>query len=122
MLVAIVGLFMLLGIAPAPDSVRMAMSGLPAFILLGWFLDSQHRVARALAMGLTFGGFDAYHATPSADRETGSGGRLATPQGKVAFTDAALCEKYTWIQQHTRPSQYFYEAGYAEVYFYLDLR
>jgi len=45
-----------------------------------------------------------------------------TPQGKVGLTDRALYEKYTWIQQHTRPSQYFYEAGYAEVYFYLDLR
>ena len=121
MLVAIVGLFMLLGIAPAPDSVRMAMSGLPAFILLGWFLDSQHRVARALAMGLTLGAL-IVAIDCMATREPVLAGVLATPQGKVAFTDAALCEKYTWIQQHTRPSQYFYEAGYAEVYFYLDLR
>ena len=121
MLVAIVGFFMLLGIAPAPDSVRMAMSGLPAFILLGWFLDSPRKIARALAIGLAAGALivaiDCF-----ATRKPVPAGVLVTPQGKVGLTDRALYEKYTWIQQHTRPSQYFYEAGYAEVYFYLDLR
>ena len=55
MLVAIVGFFMLLSIAPAPDGARMAVSALPALILLGWFLDSPRQLARALAAAITAG-------------------------------------------------------------------
>ena len=55
MLVAIVGFFMLLSIAPAPDFVRMAASVLPALILLGWLLDSPRKLARALVVALTLG-------------------------------------------------------------------
>ena len=48
MLVAMVGFFMLLSIAPAPDLFRMAASVLPALILLGWLIDSPRKLARAL--------------------------------------------------------------------------
>ena len=55
MLVAIVGFFMLLSIAPAPDYPRMTASALPALILLGWFLDSPRKLARALVVALSVG-------------------------------------------------------------------
>ncbi len=121
MLVAIVGFFMLLSIAPAPDGARMAVSALPTLILLGWFLDSPRQLARALAAAFTVGTLlIAFYSV--ATRRPQPVGILATPQGKLAFTDSTLYQEDIWIQQHTHPSEYFYEPLSQDAYFYLDLR
>ena len=52
MLVAIVGSFVLLSIAPSPSGMRMATSLLPGIILLVWFIDSPRMLARALAAAM----------------------------------------------------------------------
>ena len=49
-------------------------------------------------------------------------GILATPHGELAFTDPNLYQEDIWIQQHTHPSEYFYEPLSQDAYFYLDLR
>ena len=120
MLVAIVGFFMLLSIAPAPDYPRMTASALPALILLGWFLDSPRKLARALVVALSVGTllmalFEVARERPHPMDI------LTTPQGKFAFIDRIHYQEYIWIQQHTRPSEYFYQAAYSDVYFYLNL-
>lgn len=121
MLVAIAGAFMLLSMAPAPAPYRMAVSGLPSLIILGWFIDSPRRIPRAIAAVLTAGillviphivaGFQ------SAER-----GILTTPNGQVAVTDPETLKLYSWVLQHTHPLEYMYEAPDPDLYFYLNLR
>jgi hypothetical protein len=121
MLVAIVGLFMLLSIAPSPGPRRMAVSELPALLLLGWLIDSPRKFARALAAILAVGVLlVALHAVTR--RRPIPVGILATPHGRLALTDRDHYQELTWIQQHTPPSEYFYEAQDPGVYFYEDLR
>ncbi len=121
MLVAIVGLFMLLSIAPAPNPNRMAVSALPALILLGWFLDSPRKYARTLTVVLALGTLQI--AVRSVARlRPDPAGILATSQGKVAFIDPDKYQEYIWIQQHTQRWEYFYDADFSDLYFYLDLR
>jgi len=121
MLVAIVGLFMLLCIAPSPNPNRMSVSALPALILLGWLLDSPRKLARGFVVLFTVGAIliAAYALVRSRPHPAGI---LVTPQGRVAFADPTIHEEYIWIQQHTHPSDYFYEANVSDQYFYLDLR
>ncbi len=121
MLVAIVGSFMVLSVAPAPSPTRMAVSELPALLLLGWLIDSPRKLGRALAAVLAAGVLlVALHAV--ARRRPIPEWIIATPQGKLAFTNQDFYQEYTWIQQHTRPSEYFYQAGFPDAYFILNLR
>ncbi len=121
MLVAIVGLFMFLSIAPAPDYVRMMASMLPPLILLAWLLKSPTIFARAIVFALTLATLLVAIWSVAA-RRPHQVGILTTAQGNLAFTQADAYEEDLWIQQHTRPSEYFYEAAYSDIYFYLDLR
>ena len=121
MLMAIVGSFILLSIAPAPDSPRIAVSALPALILLGWLLDSPRKIARAFVVVFTLGTLlTALYSV--AARRPSPVGILEAPHGEVAFTDSTLYQEDIWIQQHTHPSEYFYEPLSQDAYFYLDLR
>ena len=48
---------------------------------------------------------------------------LSTPRGKVVFLNPVAYEELVWIQEHTRPTQYFYDISFAtSESFYLDLR
>jgi hypothetical protein len=121
MLLAIVGVFMLLSIAPAPDYPRLAASAPPALILLIWLLYSSRKFAQTLVVALTAGTLIAafYLAVASRPHPVGI---LEGPHGEVAFTDSTLYQEDIWIQQHTHPSEYFYEPLLQDAYFYLDLR
>lgn len=121
MLVAIVGFFMLLSIAPAPDYVRMMASMLPALILLVWLSDSRAQLSRACVVTLTVGTLlvAAYSLLESRPHAVGI---LKTPRGELAFTEPDAYQETLWIQQHTQPSDYFYKPAYPDIYFYLNLR
>ena len=122
MLVAIVGFFMLLSVAPSPNPYRVAVSGFPALILLGWFFDSPRKLARALAAAFAVGVLlVALNAV--ARKRPLPVGIIATTQGKVAFTAQGAYQESTWVQQHTRPLEYLYDTGYApSLLFNLNLR
>ena len=121
MLVAIVGFFMLLSIAPAPDYVRMMASMLPPLVLLIWLLDSPRRLARACVVSLSaIVLFIACYSIATCMPHPA--GILITPQGKLAFTQSDVFLETLWVQRHTQPSQYVYKAAYPDIYFYLDLR
>jgi hypothetical protein len=109
MLLAIVSSFMLLSIANAPTYPRLAINALPGILLLGWFIDSPRKLGRALTAVLATGVMLVVpHALMKAQSIEKS--ILHTPQGEIAVTDPAVFEQCTWVQQHTRPSEYFYEA------------
>jgi hypothetical protein len=120
MLVAIVGLFMVLSIAPAPDLLRLKASALPALILLVWLFDSPHKLAKSSARVLTVA--VACTSLYSLARQRPHPVEiLATAQGQLAYTEPAAYETDAWILQHTSPMEYFYNAAYTEEYFYLNL-
>ncbi len=121
MLVAIVGVFMLLSIAPAPGEVRMVAGAFPELILLGWFLDSSRRLARTLVAAITGATLLMAIQAVVAHRPHPVG-ILALPFGKLAFDDPTAYQEYVWIEKHTQPTEYFYELDLSDHYFYLDLR
>lgn len=121
MLVAIVGFFLLLSVARAPDWVRMAAVSLPALILLGWLLDSPRKLARTLVLVLTAGALLVALRAVARQRPIPVG-ILVTPQGKLAFTGQIPFQVTTWIQQHTRSLDYFYDPMDPELSFVLNLR
>jgi hypothetical protein len=112
---------MLLSIANAPTYSRLATHALPGILLLGWFIDSPRKLGRSLTALLATG---AMLVVPHSVMKAQSIQKriLHTPQGELAVTDAAVFERCTWVQQHTRPSEYFYEAPWPITYFYLNLR
>jgi len=120
MLVAIVGFFMFLSIAPAPDYVRMMASMLPPLILLIWLLDSQQRLPRVWVVALIAGTLLIASYSVAATRPHPAA-ILITPEGKLAFTEPEVYEETYWIQQHTHPSEYFYKPAFPDTYFYLNL-
>jgi hypothetical protein len=123
MLLAIVGSFMLLSVAPAPDYLRMSASALPGVILLGWFIDSARRLRSTLIGALTLGILLVIpHAVAKSQSMKAS--VIVTGHGKLAEADRdeGSYEEYIWAQQHTRPSEYFYEPADADMYFSLNLR
>ncbi|MGO8818846.1 MAG: hypothetical protein ACLQVG_29730 [Terriglobia bacterium] len=120
MLLALVGSFMLLFSLPTPSPFRMTVSELPGILLLGWFIDSPRKVARALASVIAAGILlVTIHAfTRAQPKEMNV---LATPQGALAVTDHDAYEEYSWVQQHTQPLDYFFAVN-TNIYFYLNLR
>lgn len=122
MLLAVAGFCTLLSVAPAASPYRMAASVLPGIILLVWFLDSPHKLARAFAALFAVG--VVLVALNAVARERPKPNWILTaPQGKFADGDLERFEEYTWVQQHTQPLDYFFEpADTADMYFYLDLR
>jgi hypothetical protein len=121
MLLALVGSFMLLGVAPSPNSIRLASSALPGIILMGWFIDSPGKWARALAAGLVAG---ALLVAPHAVLNAESSQKWITPirPGTLAVTSRESLEYYNWVLQHTHASDYLFQAPGPDMYFYLDLR
>jgi hypothetical protein len=121
MLLAMVGSSLLLSVAPAPSLGRMGPSVLPGIILLGWFLDSPRKLARVLAASLAVGILlIAVHAV--AGFQSRGKSILKMPQGPIAITDPELREELGWVEQHTRPAEYFYATADPGLYFYGDLR
>lgn len=121
-LVATVGLFLFLSMAAAPAPYRILVSSLPAFILLGWLVDAPGKLPRAVVALCRVGVFVAVTFSVLRSRPSEIGVWTAA-HGKVGFSqdDEALSEDQ-WVQQHTRPGDFFYEADFSDIYFYLDLR
>ena len=49
-------------------------------------------------------------------------GVLTTPAGRIALLDSVRNAKFDWVSRHTRPGDYFFEAGDTDLYFPLGLR
>ncbi|HEY1803100.1 MAG TPA: hypothetical protein VGG45_01345 [Terracidiphilus sp.] len=121
MLVAVVGLFIFLCVAPAPNPNRMSVSILPALILLVWLISKAARLRRwIISACVTVIVITALH--DSFRRRPERAGLFLTPGGPVMLTTQSTLEEYSWVQEHTHPGDYFYEADFPDMYFYLGLR
>lgn len=121
MLLNLTGLFLFFGVASAPSFFRLCTVSLPALILFVWFLSCPGVLEKVLRTSLwAFALMLAVaeplrvqkHLTPCLD----------TPSGRVAFSAPDLYERYRWIRNHTQPSEFFYQADWADTYFVLGLR
>ena len=121
MLLAMVGLFLFLSVAPAPSLLRTYAGALPGFILLGWFLDWPNRLHQVLA-GLLVAVTVLAAATGIRRTQFAWKGILQTSQGSLAILEPEAYNEYAWLSRRTQPSQYFFDAARGQLYFYLDLR
>lgn len=122
-LVAVVGLFLFLSMAPAPSPPRLVSGSLPGFVLMGWLLDSRSNVARGFLALCSVAVLAAasYSVIRSRPKEIGV---LATAQGNMGFSEDGedVFSEYQWVQRHTQPGEFFFRAGFPDMNFYLDLR
>ncbi len=121
MLIAIVGFTVFLSIAPAPSPSRMAVGTLPPLILMIWMIGQSNRRCRiaftAAVMVLAILAINSL-----VNRIPKDAGTISTNLGTFAVTDKKVYSEYTWILAHTHYGEYFYQAAFSDVYFYLGLR
>ncbi len=126
MLVNFTGLFLFLGIAFAPSWQRLCQAGLPAFILLVWFINSIPK-RRRLVLGAAWSVALLGVLIQPVMTQTGLEGYLDAPTGRTAFASTTFSEsgeyeKFQWVLRQTRPGEFLYNARDSDMYFLLNLR
>ncbi|MFZ0964139.1 MAG: glycosyltransferase family 39 protein [Terriglobia bacterium] len=124
MLVAVVGLFAFLAVAPSPTPHRVYWGSAPALILLAWFLDSRSKLCRALCKLLWAGTILAALLGVSA-RQFSRKGVIEMPQGPLAILPPGTYQEFLYLHEHTKPLQktcQVYAPDKPPIYFFLDLR
>ena len=121
MLLNFTGLFLFLGIVPAPDWVRLCSASLPGLILLAWILHEPGKLAKVLAWSLWFATLVLVLAEPI-ERQTHWHAFLDLPLGRAALLSPEEYDEFDWLSQRTHPSEFLLDAGFPDVYFLLGLR
>jgi hypothetical protein len=121
MVLNLVGLFLLMGVAPAPARLRLCAVSLPAFVLLGWLLSLPGRLNRVLRPLVCALALILALAEPL-ERQAHWRASLAAPTGRLAFLDPQVYDKFEWVAAHTHPGDFIFEAAGTDLYFPLGLR
>lgn len=120
MIIAIVGLFIFLCVAPSPNENRMSVSILPPLVLLVWLIERTVRVRRVIIPAtVALLALCAIH--DGTRRLPKYGGDISTNYGRVVVPDKFI-QEYTWVLDHTHLGDYMYEAAFSDMYFYLGVR
>ena len=119
MLVNLVGLFLLLGVAPAPSYFRLCSVCLPALITLVWLVNQPGAAERVLLAILWTAGLALAIAAP-VRRQRQWHAQLDLPTGRTAFLDPATYDEFRWFSERARPGDPFF--GNLQVCFALGLR
>jgi hypothetical protein len=123
MLVCLTGLFQFLGIAPAPSFFRLGLVSLPGWILLAWLLTVPGKVEHALAcLAWAFVGLLLFLEPIKVQRRAEV--CLQLPAGTAAFRQGGFYEYelFKWLSEHTHPSDWFFQADWADTYVPLELQ
>ena len=121
MLLNIVGLFLFLGVAPAPSFPRLCTVSLPALILTVWLGALPRKPEQFLTRCLwAFALMLAVVEPLSIQRRRLP--ILDLPAGPTALWQPGWYEKYKWLREYTKPSEFFFEGAWADVYFPLHLQ
>src|SRR5438094_1346639 len=116
MLVNFMGLAWVAAIASAPNWFKIASASLPALILFVYLIGMEGRPARFMRRALWIAALAAAAYSP-AMTQLGWHGVLTTPAGRIALLDSVRNAKFDWVSRHTRPGDYFFEAGDTDLYF-----
>jgi hypothetical protein len=121
MLVSIVGLFLAIGVAPAPNFFRLFAISPPALILFVW-LVSQTEYRKLLLGLLWMFGITLAFIEPWPNHLKWHG-VLDCPAGKTAFLSQSQYGKYAWLLGQAPPAEFLFDASrLPDLYFPLDLR
>jgi hypothetical protein len=121
MLLSIVGLSLFLGVAPAPSFGRLSPVALPALILFVWFVTLPGKPERILSR-LVWGFVLLMSVLDPMRVQRHPKSYLDLPSGRAAFLDPIVYERYKWIAEHTRRSDFFFQGDWADTYVALGLR
>jgi hypothetical protein len=120
MLISLVGLFLFLGVASAPNAWRMCIVSLPGLIVLGWYLSSAGKLRAVSRWALCLGTVAAMMSIVW-NQQTRWRACFETPTGPAAFFDSADYQEYKWVASHTHSSDKFFDCT-GKSYFLLGLR
>ena len=123
-LVTLTGIALFAPIAYAPTAFRMGTVSLPAFILLVWWLDHEHRLGRCLLVALAI--FAVISFPIGILHSQGEGFViLHTPSGDVALSPAfaaSSADKYRWLAEHTHPGDFLFSPDYLDYDYLFQLQ
>lgn len=117
-----VGLFLFIGVLPAPNFFRLFAASPPALILVVWLFGKASGYGRVLLNALWIFAILLALTEPWSNQRPWHG-FLDLPVGRTAFLSKEAYDKYDWMLHHTRPSEYIFDASRLPgLYFPLDLR
>ena len=119
-LVSLVGLAVVLEMITRVNRVRIFSVSMPALILLFWVIaHARKRQAFLVTAGWIIVACFAVQQTALRYRQYQEIANL--PSGKAALT-AERYEHFSWLMEHTKPGDLFFQSSWPNVYFPLDLR
>ncbi|HXH47838.1 MAG TPA: hypothetical protein VNM47_00560 [Terriglobia bacterium] len=119
MLVAMVGSFSLLAVAPASSYRRLCTVSLPAIILLVWYLSSPGNRKKLRRIAIWAVSLCCIVIAPLLV-QTNWHAFLNLPTGRTAFTNVNVYDEYRWISQRAGPEDSLF--GNQLICFALGLR
>jgi hypothetical protein len=121
-LLALSGLLLTLQVITRANWTRIYVVAPPALVLLSWWVVRFTSTAFRRTATIAAGCFIACLAIIQTHALRHSGYRIATLPAGVVALPATKFEIYTWIQPHTKPGDYFFQANWVDVYLPLSLR
>jgi hypothetical protein len=120
LLLSLIGLLLFLVVINRLNWTRVYAVSAPGLLLLPWVISRSSRLPRfVLPTAWTIIAFVAVAQTWT--RHHNSPMRLELPAG-TSLLSAQKYEKFSWLQQHTNPGDWFYQAYWVNVYPALELR
>jgi len=118
-LLTLCGLALLLEVAQSINWLRVYCVAIPGVILLIWNLSQggkfQHYATRFLRAGVV-----CLALLQTWSRHHQQSWKVVLPAGMAATTSASA-EKLNWLRDHTKPGDFFFQAGWPGLYLPLDL-
>jgi len=121
MLLSIMGFTLFLGVAPAPSHLRFCSVFPAALIMLVWLITRPGMIER-LGLCLLWIAAALWMLAKPVRMQTHWRAYLDLPSGRTAFLDPPFRDRYQWFAAHTRPSEFFFDAEWPNLYFPLYLR
>jgi hypothetical protein len=119
-LLSLLGLMLLLEVITRTNWTRIYAVSPPALILLTWVVTRSVRTRRSvLTAGWTI--VLCLAAVQTWSRHQAVGRMIELPAGKTVLSGEKY-EKFSWLMQHTKPGDFFYQALWVNVYPPLELR
>jgi hypothetical protein len=108
-------------VSGSPSWLRVFCVAAPGIVLLAWAMAQTKRFQRSIA-GLTWCGVIAVALLQTMAHHRGDHTVIVRTSFGEAATTAPAAEKLEWIGQHTRPGDFFFQAGWPGIYLPLGLR
>ncbi len=120
MLLTLVGLCLFASVVSSPSWLRLCSISFPGLIVLVWLTQKPNGEAAYFRRLLWTAAAAALVAQPLI-AQTDWHGYLTTPAGREVFVNQDVFEKFKWMQEHTQPGDYMFQASDCSLYYLLKL-